>query len=177
MKHFIFNSCFLIFLWTHVVMGHGVVSLLTDKLDDIKIIDRPVPQHVHSSDMVVFKAKEVVTLDEAMPIAHFVAVKDGTICAVAQTIEEVERALSGQKYRLDTQFENDVLVPGFYESHTHPHILGYFWDYLYVGRFARMNPRGHVVEGCATTQEILDRIRDWLPLAQQEGHPLIRPYA
>lgn len=112
-----------------------------------------------SPEITVFQAKEIVTLWNAMPTAHYVAVKEGKILAVACKLEQMSDWLKPNNYKLDTTFKNDVIVPGFYESHTHAQMLGYSWRYAYVGRFERTNPQGQKIAGCATKKEILERIQ------------------
>lgn len=110
-------------------------------------------------EITVFQAKEIITLWNAMPSACYVAVKEGKILAVATKLEQMSDWLTPTNYTLNTDFKNDVLVPGFYESHTHAQMLGYSWRYAYVGRFDRNNPQGETIAGCATKKEVLERIQ------------------
>lgn len=112
-----------------------------------------------SPAITVFQAKEIVTLWNAMPTAHYVAVKDGKILAVTQKLEQMSDWLTPTNYTLNTEFKNDVIVPGFYESHTHAQMLGYSWRYAYVGRFERTNPQGETIAGCMSKKEVLERIQ------------------
>jgi predicted amidohydrolase YtcJ len=129
----------------------------------------PVP----SPEITVFQAKEIVTLGDEMPTARYVAVKDGKILAIAHDLEQMAGWLTPTNYKLDTQFKHDVLVPGFYESHTHVQMLGYSWRYPYVGRYDRNDPQGQKVAGCVTQQEVLERIKQAIAAAQSPEQTII----
>lgn len=111
------------------------------------------------SEVTIFQAKEIVTLWPIMPLAKYVAIKEGNILAVAQELDQMKQWLPNDSYKLNIDFKDAVFVPGFYEPHTHIHALGYFWRYPYVGRFDRHNPQGKLVNGCRTKEEIFERIR------------------
>lgn len=123
--------------------------------------------------ITVFEAKEIITLDHTLPQARYVAVKDGRILAVAHKLEDMSDWLTADNYTLNRDFARDVMVPGFYEAHTHIHLLGYFWQYPYVGRFDRRNPEGTMVPGCATKQEVLQRIQDAVKAADNRDKVVI----
>lgn len=137
--------------YMHSLFDRGVDSTLTP--------GKKTTGPAASPAITVFQAKEIVTLWNAMPTAQYVAVKDGKILAVADKLEQMSDWLKPNNYKLDTTFKNDVIVPGFYESHTHAQMLGYSWRYAYVGRFERTNPQGQKIAGCATKKEILERIQ------------------
>lgn len=63
----------------------------------------------------------IVTLDDSLPLAEAVAVRDGRILAVGTESEVL--ALAGQNTRL-MDLEGKTLVPGFVESHGHTYMMG-----------------------------------------------------
>lgn len=66
---------------------------------------------------------DIYTVDEAVPSAGAVAVRDGRIVAVGSR-EECESALGGGHERLD--LAGRALLPGFIDTHLHPLVLVYF---------------------------------------------------
>ncbi|MEE4638206.1 MAG: amidohydrolase [Wenzhouxiangella sp.] len=63
----------------------------------------------------------VITLDDDLPLAEAVAVKDGRILAVGTQADVM--ALAGDNTRL-MDLEGKTLVPGFVESHGHTYMMG-----------------------------------------------------
>lgn len=73
--------------------------------------------------IVIYQAKEIVTLDPAKPTVDAVAVVGDRILATG-TLEELKSAAGGQPYRVDTTFANQVIVPGLIAQHDHPLLAG-----------------------------------------------------
>ena len=74
--------------------------------------------------VTIFKAREIVTLNPGGLVAEAVAVINGHILS-AGTLEQVEadldtRLRTTRPYKIDTTFEDKVLVPGFIAQHDHP---------------------------------------------------------
>ena len=71
------------------------------------------------AELVVYTAQLIRTMEPALPTATAVAVKDGLIVAVGSedSLQPLVEARSG---RVDRQFANDVLLPGFIDPHVHP---------------------------------------------------------
>ncbi|POY40076.1 amidohydrolase [Flavobacterium alvei] len=71
------------------------------------------------NQIVIYTAKEIITMDSSRPKAEAVAVQNGKILAVG-TKEEVSKILGDKKARLDKTFNDKVIVPGFIAQHDHP---------------------------------------------------------
>lgn len=71
------------------------------------------------SEIVVYLAKTIRTMVRSMPIATAVAVKDGQIIEVG-SLETLQPWLEKHPHRIDDQFQNHVLMPGFIDPHLHP---------------------------------------------------------
>ncbi|HEX9073307.1 MAG TPA: amidohydrolase [Pseudolabrys sp.] len=69
--------------------------------------------------IVIYQAKEIVTLDPAKPTVQAVAVVDDRILA-AGSLDELKAAAGKQPYTVNTTFANQVIVPGFIAQHDHP---------------------------------------------------------
>ena len=82
-------------------------------LQDIAKALRSLPQ------IVIYQAKEIVTLDSARPTAQAVAVVGDRILAVG-SLNELKAAAGKQPYVVETMFADKVIVPGFIAQHDHP---------------------------------------------------------
>ena len=69
--------------------------------------------------IVIYQAREIVTLDPAKPAAQAVAVLGDRILAVGQ-IDELKSLAGKQPFVVNTAFANQVIVPGFIAQHDHP---------------------------------------------------------
>ena len=71
------------------------------------------------AELVVYTAQLIRTMEPALPTATAVAVEDGLIVAVGSenTLQPLLEARNG---RVDRQFANDILLPGFIDPHVHP---------------------------------------------------------
>ncbi|MGL4564177.1 MAG: imidazolonepropionase-like domain-containing protein, partial [Halioglobus sp.] len=70
-------------------------------------------------EVVIYTAKEIVTLDPARPTAQAVAVSGDRILAVG-SLEEVKAAAGKQPYTVNGTLDHQVIVPGFIAQHDHP---------------------------------------------------------
>jgi predicted amidohydrolase YtcJ len=69
--------------------------------------------------IVIYQAKEIVTLDPANPTAQAVAVVGDRVLAVGK-LDELKAAAGKQPYTVNTTFADQVIVPGFIAQHDHP---------------------------------------------------------
>ena len=82
-------------------------------LQDIAGAMRALPQ------IVIYPAKEIITLDPTRPAADAVAVVGDRILA-AGSLDELKAAAGTQPYTVNTIFADQVIVPGFIAQHDHP---------------------------------------------------------
>lgn len=80
------------------------------------------PQANNPNEITVFIAKKIITMNPSNPTANAVAVKDGKILSVG-SLKDLQPWLKSGPYKINDQFKNKVLMPGFVEPHMHP-ILG-----------------------------------------------------
>ncbi len=99
----------------------------------------------------VYKTRNIITMDAALPHATRVAVLQDRIIAVGG--EELERRHGAA----DTLFADAVLTPGFVEGHAHA-MEGMIWKLPYVGFYDRMHPDGHNIEGCDSVDALVKRL-------------------
>lgn len=94
-------------------LGAGTAAAQEASLQDIAKAAEQLPQ------IVIYTAKEIVTLDPARPSAQAVAVVGDRILAVG-TLDEVKAVAGKQAHSVDTTFAKHVIVPGFVAQHDHP---------------------------------------------------------
>jgi len=96
-----------------VVLLSASASAQEASLQDIAKAAQALPE------MVIYTAKEIVTLDPAKPTVPAVAVVGDRILATG-SLDELKAAAGTQPYRVDTTFASQVIVPGFIAQHDHP---------------------------------------------------------
>lgn len=103
----------------------------------------------------MLRARRVITMAPAMPLATHVAVREGRIVAVGD--QEAITALG--HHNVDDRFADRVLIPGLIEAHAHIN-EGNFWSHgPYVGPFRRRDPSGTVHPARKSSTEVMDALR------------------
>ena len=105
------------------------------------------------SEIILYAARRIVTMEPTQPHATHVAVRDGRILAVGGP----DCAAGWGTVRADDRFRESVLLPGFVEAHSHQ-MTGAVWDYLYCGYTDRTDPDGTLWPGVRTPDELIARL-------------------
>ncbi|MDK3020673.1 amidohydrolase [Pseudodonghicola flavimaris] len=119
------------------------------------------------SDITLFRAKKIITMDPNLPQATHVAVRDGWILAVG----DADCAAGWGDGTVDDSLADSVLMPGFIEGHSHL-MAGGIWKYAYAGYHDRIDPEGKLWKGVTTAEEVIAAMKahaETLP----EGAPVI----
>ena len=103
----------------------------------------------------VFRARKILTMNPAQPVATHVAIRDGRILAVGNE----EQAQAWGNAEIDDRYADKVLMPGLVEGHCHLH-EGVVWRYVYVGFYDRRGPDGRVWEGLKTLDAVVQRLAE-----------------
>lgn len=109
------------------------------------------------TDTVIYRARQIVTLDPSCPTAEAVAVRDARVLHTG-TFAEVSEDLTGSNARVDDRFADAVIVPGFIEGHSHILDEGSISGFPWMGAYDRRTPDGGVQPGCRTHDDALARI-------------------
>lgn len=105
------------------------------------------------SEIIIFSARKIITMNSYQAEATHVAVRDGRILGVGALDE-----LTGWgDHRLDDRFADKVLMPGFVEGHCHL-MQGSIWRYHYVGYHPRVGPDGKVYDGLESIEAVVDEL-------------------
>jgi hypothetical protein len=119
------------------------------------------------ADIIVFKAKKIITMDPNRPEATHVAVKEGKILAVGGA----DCAAQWGEYETDTSLSDSVLMPGFVEGHAHM-MAGAMWQYAYAGYHDRTDPDGKLWKGMTTIEEVVASLKSYVAKLAP-GEPLV----
>lgn len=106
------------------------------------------------SDITVFNARKILTMDPNRPIATHVAVRDGHVLAVG---DETCADPWGPALR-DDSLSDAVLMPGFVEGHAHM-MAGAMWAYTYVGYHDRIDPGGKMHTGMTDLEAVIAKLK------------------
>ncbi len=91
------------------------------------------------SDITVFVARKVITMDPGRPTARAIAVRDGRIVSVG-TVESMQPWLRRYTHHIDDTFADMVVMPGFIDPHTHLSQSGTYMYLNYVGPIPSPGP-------------------------------------
>lgn len=115
-----------------------------------------------SEKITVFTARRIVTMDPGWPEAKAVAVKDGRILSVGETLEDLKPWLDRFPYEIDETFADKVIYPGFVEPHGHPVMGGVAVGLKPLSFFPLRNPYGPDFPGVRTREEAFERLRQYV---------------
>ena len=102
------------------------------------------------SEITIFRARKIITMNSRVPVATHVAVQDGRILG-AGTLEEVA---GWGDHTIDERFADKVLMPGMIEGHAHL-MEGNVWKDHYVGFYDRTGPDGRLWPGLKSIDEVV----------------------
>ena len=72
------------------------------------------------SDVTVFDAAKIITMEPSQPSARVVAVSGGIILGTGDTVADLAAWTAGRKVTYDHRFATNVLMPGLIDPHVHP---------------------------------------------------------
>ena len=125
-----------------LVLVSGVASA-------VQLIDPPSTPKVR--EITVFVAKNIVTMDPSIPNATAVAVSDGRILSVG-SLEDMKPWTDKYPTKIDRQFANKVIYPGFVEPHAHPLLAGLLFNKPLLTPSPMPNPWGPAFAGVPNLQ-------------------------
>lgn len=112
--------------------------------------------------ITVFTARKIVTMDPGWPEATAVAVADGRIVSVGQTIDDLKPWTDAYPTTIDDRFADKVLYPGFVEAHTHPVMGSLAISRPSLSFFPMRNPWGDEIPGVKTRDEAITRLKHYV---------------
>jgi len=108
--------------------------------------------------IVIYQAKEIVTLDPAKPTVQAVAVVGDRIIATG-ALDELITAAGKQPYKVDKTFSNQVVFPGLIAQHDHPLLAGLTMTSEIIAIEDWVLPRG-ISKAAKDREEYLKRLTE-----------------
>lgn len=135
-----------------------VAGLFSGTALSVQLIDPPSTPKV--SEITVFVAKKIVTMDPAIPNATAVAVADGRILSVG-TLEDMKPWTDKFPTQINRQFANKVMYPGFIEPHAHPLLAGVLFNKPLLTPSPMSNPWGAPFPGVPNLQAAIAQLKKY----------------
>ncbi len=122
--------------------------------------------------VVIYRAKEIVTLDPAKPAVEAVAVVGGRVLATG-SLADLKAAAGSQPFTVNDTFANHVIVPGFIAQHDHPLLAALTMTAEIIAIEDWVLPQG-ISKAVKTREEYLKRLATysasiWVRSARQSG--------
>ena len=136
----------------------GVLGLFSGLASAVQLLDPPSTPKV--TNITVFVAKKIVTMDPAIPNATAVAVADGRILSVG-SLEDMKPWTSKYPTVINKDFANKVMYPGFIEPHAHPLLGGILFNKPLLTPSPMPNPWGPAFPGVANLQAAMAQLKKY----------------
>ena len=137
------------------VVTLGLVSGLASA---VQLLDPPSTPKL--TNITVFVAKKIITMDPAIPNATAVAVADGRILSVG-SLEDMKPWTSKYPTQINRQFADKVIYPGFVEPHAHVLLGGILFNKPLVTPSPMPNPWGAPFAGVPNMQAAMDALKKY----------------
>jgi predicted amidohydrolase YtcJ len=118
----------------------------------------------------VYEAAKIVTMEPSTPSARFVAVADGIILAIGNSLADLEPWTKGRTAEVDRRFAKDVLMPGLIDPHVHPMLAAVSLNLLFLAPDDWKLPSGYY-PGVQTQAGYRQRLAEML--AKSNANPFI----
>ena len=121
-------------------------------------------------EITVFTARRVITMDQSIPEASAVAVRDGRVVEVG-SIDTLQPWLIRHPHIIDEQFADETIIAGFVEPHLHPSLMAILLNTEWIPSEPWDLPGGRVREAVGK-REFLDRLAE-LHESRNSSDPLV----
>ena len=76
-------------------------------------------------------------------------------------------------YEIDDSFQDNILMPGFIDTHTHFLMSGVFQMLYYVGPITSYGAKGGTNDPCHSRDDVLQRLRNIVAKAGDSQEPIV----
>src|SRR5210317_635947 len=122
--------------------------------------------------LTIYTAKRILTMDQGRPFATAIAVNGDKIVSTG-TLESLKPYMDRHPYEIDEQFKDNILMPGFIDTHTHFLMSGVFMMLYYVGPIRSYGAKGGTNDPCLSRDDVLQRLRDLVAKAGAAEEPIV----
>ena len=128
------------------------------------------PANAQPSPVTIFEAKAIITMEPSAPRGRFVAVADGIILDVADSLDDLLLWTKNRPHKIDRRFTKSILMPGLIDPHVHPMQAAIMMNIPYVAPDDWVLPSG-TYQGAQTPEQFRVRLRE--ELARSKATPFI----
>ncbi len=109
------------------------------------------------SDVTIYKARKILTVNPDMPEAEAVAVRGDKIVSVG-TLKSLQKQLKGAT--IDTRFDDKTLIPGLIDPHVHMTLGAMMYGLDFIPPWDMQTPKG-TVKGLPDKPSLLAKIAEF----------------
>ncbi len=120
--------------------------------------------------VTVYEVRQIITMEPSLPTARFVAVADGIILGLGDSLAALAPWTAGRSVTVDRQFAEKVLMPGLIDPHVHPMQAAVMLNLPFIAPDDWQLPTGNF-PGCRTPQAWRQRFVEFL--SQSTERPFI----
>ncbi|MEN9683784.1 MAG: hypothetical protein RLZZ427_1535 [Pseudomonadota bacterium] len=103
------------------------------------------------SAITVYEARRIITMEPSLPTGRFVAVADGIVLGLGDSLAALAPWTAGRSVTIDRQFADKVLMPGLIDPHVHPMQAAVMLNLPFIAPDDWQLPTGNF-PGCRTPQ-------------------------
>ena len=142
----------------HHLIANLLLGLFTLQAQATQLLEPPSMET--PKNITVFVAKKIVTMDPSLPTATAVAVSDGKILSVG-SLADLKPWTDRYPTKIDRQFADKVLYPGFVEAHGHPLLGGLTQTSLPLTYQPLPNPWGPAFPGVSNLKAAIEQLKKY----------------
>jgi hypothetical protein len=120
----------------------------------------------------IYTAKRILTMDPGRPFATAIAINGDRIVSTG-TLESLKPYMDRHPHEIDDSFQDNILMPGFIDTHTHFLMSGVFQMLYYVGPITSYGAKGGTNDPCHSRDDVLQRLRDIVAKAGDSQEPIV----
>lgn len=126
------------------------------------------PLKTEQSDITIYPAQTVVTVDPTNPSATAIAIRADKIMGIGEFSDLKSKH---PKAAIDPQYSQSVIIPGLIDPHVHMTLGAMMYGLDWVPPWDMIHPDG-LIKGLSSKSELLQRIKEY-SLQNNDASPLI----
>ena len=123
--------------------------------------------------LTVFVAKKIYTMDPGRPTAKAMAVCNGRIVGVGDSLDDLKPWTSALPTSVDERFAGKIVFPGFIDAHQHPLLGAMTANLPNIAALDTVQAYGPDLEGVKNEAEAFERMRRYEAELKDPNQPLL----